>query len=226
MGEIKFLDKIQSDVPGRVRDGGFEGTAAKRIERHIDAHLQEHYKKTAQRTFEISKKHPFDWLFIGCEDNHGARFRGPPPQLSLRQGQGPAALPRDRSAGQGPPGGPRGREPAEEGRGGRDRPEAHRRARARRPGDLGPARHDPSPEPVRGPDARRHPQLFAAGTDLPDPQVPLPRRAQVPDRRQEDRHRPGHRRRGHRDRPQARRDGQADRRRRPSSTATARSAPS
>jgi peptide subunit release factor 1 (eRF1) len=70
MGESKFLDKIESDVPSRVREGGFEGTAAKRIERHIDAHLQEHYKKTAQKTFEISKKNPFDWLFISCEDNH------------------------------------------------------------------------------------------------------------------------------------------------------------
>ncbi len=74
MGEIKFLDKVESDVPGRVRDGGFEGTAAKRIERHIDAHLQEHYKKTAQKTFEIGKKHPFDWLLIGCEDNHSGDF--------------------------------------------------------------------------------------------------------------------------------------------------------
>ena len=74
MEEIKFLDKIQSDVPGRVKEGGFEGTAAKRIERHIDAHLQEHYKKTAQRTFELSKKHPFDWLFIGSEENHGPDF--------------------------------------------------------------------------------------------------------------------------------------------------------
>ena len=45
--------------------------------------------------------------------------RVPPPQLSLRQGQGPAALPAERFAGQGPPGGPRGRDPAEEsGRGG------------------------------------------------------------------------------------------------------------
>lgn len=70
MGEIKFLDKIQSDVPSRVREGGFEGTAAKRIERHIDAHLQDHYKKAAQKTFELGKKSPFDWLFIGAEDNH------------------------------------------------------------------------------------------------------------------------------------------------------------
>jgi peptide chain release factor subunit 1 len=76
MGEIKFLDRIQSDVPSRVRDGGFEGTSAKRIERHIDAHLQEHYKKTAQRTFDLSKKHPFDWLFIGCEENHSGDFEG------------------------------------------------------------------------------------------------------------------------------------------------------
>jgi len=71
MEEIKFLDKIQSDVPSRVKEGGFEGTAAKRIERHIDAHLQEHYKKSAQRTFELSKKNPFDWLLIGSEENHG-----------------------------------------------------------------------------------------------------------------------------------------------------------
>ncbi|MCX6573985.1 MAG: hypothetical protein NTX99_08330 [Candidatus Aminicenantes bacterium] len=74
MGEIKALDRIESDVPGRVREGGFEGTEAKRIERHVDAHLQEHYKKSAQRTFEISKKLPFDWLLIGCEDNHSGDF--------------------------------------------------------------------------------------------------------------------------------------------------------
>ncbi len=74
MGEIKALDEIKSDVPGRVREGGFEGTEGKKIERHLDAKLQDHFKKTAQRTFELSKKHPFDWLFISCEDNHGADF--------------------------------------------------------------------------------------------------------------------------------------------------------
>jgi peptide chain release factor subunit 1 len=74
MGEIKLLDKLQSDVPGKVRDGGFEGTSAKRIERHIDALLQEHHKKAALRTFEISKKVPFDWLFIGTEETPSAEF--------------------------------------------------------------------------------------------------------------------------------------------------------
>jgi peptide chain release factor subunit 1 len=76
MEEIRFLDKIQSDVPGRVKEGGFEGTAAKRIERHIDAHLLEHYKKASQKTLEISKKQPFDWLFVGAEENHIGDFEG------------------------------------------------------------------------------------------------------------------------------------------------------
>jgi peptide subunit release factor 1 (eRF1) len=74
LNEIRALDELESDVPSRVKEGGFEGTAAKRIERHIDAHLQDHFKRTAQRTFDLSKKHPFDWLFIGYEDNHGADF--------------------------------------------------------------------------------------------------------------------------------------------------------
>ena len=76
MGEIKALDELKSDVPGRVREGGFEGTEGKKIERHLDAKLQDHFKKTAQRTFDLSKKHPFEWLFISCEDNHGADFEG------------------------------------------------------------------------------------------------------------------------------------------------------
>jgi peptide subunit release factor 1 (eRF1) len=74
MGEIKLLDELQSDVPSRVREGGFEGNESKKIERHLDARLQDHFKKTAKRAFDLSKKNPFEWLFIGCEDNHGADF--------------------------------------------------------------------------------------------------------------------------------------------------------
>jgi peptide subunit release factor 1 (eRF1) len=74
MGEIKLLDELRSDVPSRVREGGFEGNESKKIERHLDARLQDHFKKTAKRAFDLSKKHPFEWLFIGCEDNHGADF--------------------------------------------------------------------------------------------------------------------------------------------------------
>jgi peptide chain release factor subunit 1 len=74
MGEIKAIDELKSDVPGRVREGGFEGTEAKKIERHVDAKLQDFFKKTAQRTFDLNKKHPFEWLFINCEENHGVDF--------------------------------------------------------------------------------------------------------------------------------------------------------
>jgi peptide chain release factor subunit 1 len=67
---IRELAQAKSDVPGKVRDGGFEGTEGKRIERHINTHLQEHFKKAAEITFGLSKRHPFDWLLIGSEDNH------------------------------------------------------------------------------------------------------------------------------------------------------------
>jgi peptide subunit release factor 1 (eRF1) len=74
MGEIKPLNRLTSDVPARVKEGGFEGTESKRIERHLDARLHDHFKKTARVTFDLFKKHDFDWLFVGCEDNHHVDF--------------------------------------------------------------------------------------------------------------------------------------------------------
>jgi peptide subunit release factor 1 (eRF1) len=74
MGEIRPLEQLSSDVPGKVKEGGFEGTSAKHIERHIDARLHDHFKKAAQMTFDLFKKHNFDWLFVGYEDNHHIDF--------------------------------------------------------------------------------------------------------------------------------------------------------
>jgi peptide subunit release factor 1 (eRF1) len=68
MGEMTPLDVITSDVPSKVKDGGFEGTSEKRIGRHVEAHLHDHFKKAAQKTFDLFKKDQFDWLFLGCED--------------------------------------------------------------------------------------------------------------------------------------------------------------
>jgi len=70
MGEITPLDSLTSDVPPKIKEGGFEGTEAKRIERHIEAHLHEHFKTASQRTFDLFKKDAFDWLFLGCEDSY------------------------------------------------------------------------------------------------------------------------------------------------------------
>jgi len=68
MGELAPLDDLTSDVPSKVKEGGFEGTAEKRMGRHAEAHLHEHFKKAAQKTFDLFKAHQFDWLFVGCED--------------------------------------------------------------------------------------------------------------------------------------------------------------
>ena len=68
LGEAKLLDRLKSDVPSKVKEGGFEGTAAKRIERHVEAHLIEHFKKAAALTFDLFKAHSFDYLLLGCAE--------------------------------------------------------------------------------------------------------------------------------------------------------------
>jgi len=70
MEDIRLLNDLLSDVPKRVKEGGYEGYESKRIERHIDSHVQEHFKKAAQMTFDMFKRNGFDWLFLSCEENH------------------------------------------------------------------------------------------------------------------------------------------------------------
>ena len=69
MGGIKLLESLTSDVPGKVKEAGFEGSASRRIERHIEAHVLEHFKKASQIAFDLFKKGRFDRLFLGCEDD-------------------------------------------------------------------------------------------------------------------------------------------------------------
>jgi peptide subunit release factor 1 (eRF1) len=74
MGDISEVDRLTSDVPSRVREGGWQGYESKRIERHIDAHLHDHFKKAAQTTFDLFKKNQFDWLFLGCKEEYRPEF--------------------------------------------------------------------------------------------------------------------------------------------------------
>ena len=74
MGEISLLDSFKSDVPSRVREGGWQGYESKRIERHIDAHLHDHFKKASLKTFDLFKKNQFDWLFLGCKEEYRSDF--------------------------------------------------------------------------------------------------------------------------------------------------------
>ncbi len=70
MGEISELKSLQSDVPSRIKEGGWEGYSSKRIERHMTSRLRDFFKKTAKETFTLMKKHNFEWLFLGCKDEY------------------------------------------------------------------------------------------------------------------------------------------------------------
>jgi peptide subunit release factor 1 (eRF1) len=74
MGEISLLDRLDGDVPRKVREGGWEGYESKRIERHIATHLHDYLRKASNKTFAIFKANNFDWLFLGCNDEHGQEF--------------------------------------------------------------------------------------------------------------------------------------------------------
>ncbi len=74
LGKVTLLDRIEGDVPSKVREGGWEGYESKRIERHIATHLHDHFKKVANKTFTIFKANSFDWLFLGCNDEYSREF--------------------------------------------------------------------------------------------------------------------------------------------------------
>lgn len=70
MGEITLQDSLESKVPGKVREGGWEGYSSKRIERHRTSLLHEFLKQIAKKTFHLMKKCRHDWLFLGCQDDY------------------------------------------------------------------------------------------------------------------------------------------------------------
>jgi peptide subunit release factor 1 (eRF1) len=69
MGRLAHLETLLCELPKHDKDGDFDGTSVRRIERHVDAHVHEHYKKASQITFDLFQKEKFDWLFLGCEDH-------------------------------------------------------------------------------------------------------------------------------------------------------------
>lgn len=74
IGEIRLIETLSSDVPSKVREGGWEGYESKRIERHIAAHLFEHFKKIAQKAFSLFQKNHFDWFLLSCHQKYRADF--------------------------------------------------------------------------------------------------------------------------------------------------------
>ena len=65
MGEMEEQSEIFSDVPSKVREGGWYGLSEKRIDRHIEQHLHDHLKKVTEQAFLHFREKGFDWLFLG-----------------------------------------------------------------------------------------------------------------------------------------------------------------
>ncbi|MBN1272461.1 MAG: hypothetical protein JXB26_09335 [Candidatus Aminicenantes bacterium] len=74
MGEVEKIEEITSDVPGKIKEGGWEGYESKRIERHIDAQLQNFFKQVAQKTFSFYKNKKNEGLFLGMSDKYYSDF--------------------------------------------------------------------------------------------------------------------------------------------------------
>ncbi|MHB8055053.1 MAG: baeRF10 domain-containing protein [Candidatus Aminicenantales bacterium] len=67
MNRIGPLASLSSDIPKKVKSG-MEGQETKRVERHVDALVHGHLKRSAQTTFDILKKNGFAGLWLGCPD--------------------------------------------------------------------------------------------------------------------------------------------------------------
>jgi len=76
MGEISLIEEMRSEGPKPVVGGDRDKTRP--VERHAEAVLTEHYKKAAQKTFEIFKRNGFDGIVLGCPDNLASELE---PQL-------------------------------------------------------------------------------------------------------------------------------------------------
>jgi len=67
MDRIGPLASLSSDIPKKVKSG-MDGQETKRMERHVDALVHGHLKRSAQMTFDILKKNGFAGLWFGCPD--------------------------------------------------------------------------------------------------------------------------------------------------------------
>ncbi len=76
LGEVEGYSEILSEVPGKVREGGFSGYEEGRISRHIEDHVHRHFKNVADRTLDHFKRSQFEWLIIGGKSEAVSEFKG------------------------------------------------------------------------------------------------------------------------------------------------------
>jgi len=64
-GQVREVESLASDVPPRVRRSGWAGLKGRRIERHIDDHVQRHLKEVAGRAATLAEERDCDCLVVG-----------------------------------------------------------------------------------------------------------------------------------------------------------------
>ena len=65
MGEMREHQVIIDPVPRRVSEGGQGGREERKIERHRERAVHQHFQHLADAMFAVFKQHHFDWLMLG-----------------------------------------------------------------------------------------------------------------------------------------------------------------
>jgi peptide subunit release factor 1 (eRF1) len=73
MNEIKLLDELRSEIDKKAKSG-IDGLDARRVERHVDSQINEHFKKAAQKSFDLFKKNGYSGFVLGCAENLAVEF--------------------------------------------------------------------------------------------------------------------------------------------------------
>jgi peptide chain release factor subunit 1 len=65
MGEISERADIVTEVPRRVKEGGLGGREERKIERHHEQAIHQHFQLLADETFKLFQHDKFDYLILG-----------------------------------------------------------------------------------------------------------------------------------------------------------------
>lgn len=74
MGEVREHEPLSSDVPSRVRSGGWYGLEERRIARSIEQKVLHHFQDVVDVLVAHFRKHRFDVFFVGLRDEEYALF--------------------------------------------------------------------------------------------------------------------------------------------------------
>ncbi len=65
LGQVSERGDLLDEVPGRVREGGWQGYAERSVRGHIEDHVRRHFERVAARVFDLFKGRAFEWLVLG-----------------------------------------------------------------------------------------------------------------------------------------------------------------